>query len=82
MESPYLSSIKNCRVVVLLEAEPLSNKYHQFVLKKEDFKKLSDMMYKFYPEDPNVIIDGAVARVIELEDQVVILNPEVKSFRE
>lgn len=47
MKPTNLTELYESRVLVLMESEPQSSKYHQLFLNAEEFKKLSDLLQTF-----------------------------------
>ena len=53
MLSPYLGDISSTRVVMLFEVEPLSNRYEQIQLTKEQYIQVLNLMESYMPHKPN-----------------------------
>ena len=49
IESPYDHELTITRLVILLEDNPLGNKYHQIMLTPEQFRQFSDLIWSFMP---------------------------------
>ncbi len=82
IESPYIKDINSSRRVIYLEEKPFSNKYHQLILSKEQFKQISLLLWNMYPQHPETMIDGTPARTIEMSDEEIKLPSEINSYKE
>lgn len=73
ISSPYIDNITNIRVLVLVEAEPCSNHYHQIQLTREQYVKLLNHL-----EGNFVHRDGGFDVVTT--DDVCLQLPDLKPY--
>lgn len=70
LKSPYSESIYDLRVVVLVEQESFSNKYHQIALNKDQYRKLLDFLESTGVPDG----DGFTIKIV---DDVKVVLPDL-----
>lgn len=66
------------RLVLMIEMEPLSDKYVQVKLDRDTFKKISDIAWATMPDSPNKKA-GEDRKTILIEQMEPVLIPNLKS---
>lgn len=74
MLSPYLNEINNNRVVFMFETAPLSNRYEQITLTKEQYTKVLNLLESFMPHKP----DGGF--IVKTVGNTIILPAEIVPY--
>lgn len=73
MLSPYQDKIDIIRLVLLVEIEPLSNRYEQIALTEQQYLKVLDLLESFYGENDDINL--------QTNDGIIVL-PEVKQYED
>lgn len=84
--SPYPSELNTCRIIVLLEVKPFSNQYEQLEFTFEQWKKVSDVLWKIYPlsiefpEPGKKMRAMGETRTITTRDGIITLPDDLECF--
>lgn len=73
VQSPYIDDIKSIRVLVLVEAEPCSNHYHQIELTRDEYTKMLTHLEGNFVHRNN----GFDVKIV---DDVCINMPDLKPY--